>query len=226
MPMVPSIAAPASVCADAPLLLTTPVVPSGNNVQFHWYEGVAPAGLLLGSTATPEFTVAPGNTAGTRRFYLTAEANGCVSSPSTVTEVIVYERPVASVGFADTLVCAQTELRLLANPVSGATYTWSGPNFSSNQQFPLIGSLGIVNQGIYELVVSRGACASVPDSVQVLVKPRPAQPVLTTLPRRQRIRKTNWKGLSTNWKPRTLRAPEKQLPGRWDGLTKGRSCRS
>ena len=182
LPMLPSIAAPASACADAPLLLTTPVIPSGSNVQFHWYEGIAPGGLLLGSTATPEFTVSANNMAGTRRFYLTAEANGCVSGPSTVTEVIVYDRPVASVGFTDTLVCAQTELQLLANPVSGATYTWSGPNFSSNQQFPLIGPLGIVNQGIYELVVSRGACVSAPDSVQVLVKPRPAQPMLTTIP--------------------------------------------
>lgn len=179
LPITPVINTATSVCLEDNIFLSTALVPSGNNVRFHWYEGTPPSGVLLASTMVPEFTVPGPHSPGTRRFYLAIEANGCTSAPSASVNVTAVMRPVATVTYADTLECAGVTINLGAQSVVGATYSWTGPNFSSSQQFPAVGPLAAVNQGYYRLVVSRGACSSLPDSVLVGVKPRPARPQLT-----------------------------------------------
>lgn len=179
LPVTPVLNAAASVCSEDNIVLSTALVPTGSNVRFHWYEGTPPNGILLATTTVPEYIIPGPHALGTRRFYLTVEANGCTSAPATAVNVMTVTRPIAAVTYTDTLACAGATISLGAQTVAGATYNWTGPNLTSSQQFPSVGPLTAVNQGYYRLVVSRGSCHSLPDSVLVGVKPRPARPALT-----------------------------------------------
>lgn len=179
LPLTPTLETAESVCADEDILLTTPFVPAGTGVAFYWYEGIAPNGTLLGTTAVPMFSIPGLHTLGVHNYYMTVEANGCLSPASAMQSVMVFDRPMASVTFADTLVCATEVITLGAAPQSNATYSWTGPNnFSADEQFPDTEALTAADAGYYFLTVSRGLCASTRDSVLVTVKPRPNQPNL------------------------------------------------
>ena len=152
-------------------------MPAGMNVLFYWYEGVAPSGVLLGTSTEPMFTVNGPHVGSSRQFYLEVEANGCLSPASAMQEVTIFERPVAVVSFADTLVCAEDVITLGVSPQSGAAYSWTGPNsYSADVQFPDTEPLTAAQAGYYFVEISRGLCVSAPDSTLITVKPRPAQP--------------------------------------------------
>ncbi|MEZ4986338.1 MAG: HYR domain-containing protein [Saprospiraceae bacterium] len=57
LPLTPQLNVVGSACLDDAFTLSTPQVPAGTGVAFHWYEGVPPNGILLGTTTTPSFTV-------------------------------------------------------------------------------------------------------------------------------------------------------------------------
>ena len=179
LPLTPVLELASSICSSDDILLETPQVPSGSNVQFYWYEGIAPNGTLLGTTQEPMFTVSGPHAPGTRRFYMQVEANGCLSAASMGRTITIFQKPVAVVTYSDTLVCAGEVITLGVNPQSGVQYSWTGPNnFSANVQFPDTDPLTASLAGYYYVQLNRGLCVSDPDSVLVTVKPRPAQPSL------------------------------------------------
>jgi gliding motility-associated-like protein len=179
LPLTPTLQLATSICSSDAIQLTTPFVPSGAGVRFYWYRGVPPSGTLLGTSTTPMFSVVGPHTLGNQQFYLQVEANGCLSPPSELKTITVFQRPTAAVTFRDTLVCSGSVITLGANPQTGATYNWTGPNsFTANVQFPNTNTLNAANAGYYFLRVNRGLCVSAPDSTLITVKPRPAKPVL------------------------------------------------
>jgi gliding motility-associated-like protein len=181
LPLTPTLNVVGSACTNDVFRLETPFIPAGSNVRFYWYEGVAPNGALLGTTTVPMFSVAGPHTPGVHTYYMQVEANGCLSPSSMLRNITIYERPVASVAFADTLVCAGTMVTLGAAPQANATYRWTGPNgYVANIQFPNTNSLTTATAGYYYLTVNRELCVSAPDSTLVTVKPRPAQPTLAS----------------------------------------------
>lgn len=180
LPLTPSVVTSASACLSEPILLTSSVIPSGNNVRFRWYEGVSPNGNLLAVTTEPEYVIPGPHPVGQRRFYLEVEANGCVSAPSATVNVQTVQRPVAQTTYRDTLVCTGSSVTLGAVGVSGVSYQWSGPNgFTSNQQFPVLTNVQATAEGYYYLRLNRGGCISEPDSVLVSTKPLPARPQIS-----------------------------------------------
>ncbi|MEM1214384.1 MAG: gliding motility-associated C-terminal domain-containing protein [Bacteroidota bacterium] len=177
LPLTPTLQVVPSICQDEPLVLETPVIPAGSGVVFYWYEGIAPSGTLLGTSTSPMFTIPPTHTLGQHDYYLTVEANGCLSPPSEGQSTQVFERPVAAVTFPDTLVCADETIVLGVQPQAGAQYAWTGPNgFTANVQFPTTNALTAADAGFYYVTLNRGLCTSQRDSILVTVKPRPAQP--------------------------------------------------
>lgn len=181
LPLTPQLVVPSSVCADEDLTLSTPHIPAGTNVQFYWYEGIAPGGTLLGSSTEPMFTVSAPHTTGTHNYYMTVEANSCLSTPSSQETLTVYNKPVATVSFTDTLVCEGEQITLGAANQSGADYFWTGPNgYTANIQFPDTETLDPVDGGFYYVTLNRDACFSDPDSILITVKPRPDAPDIQT----------------------------------------------
>lgn len=183
LPLTPSVLTTTSVCSVDNIILNSSIFPSGSNVVFRWYKGLPPNGMLIGSTGQPTFVIPGPHQLGTTSYYLTVEANGCLSAPSNAVNITAVEKPVAAVSFTDTIPCAGTVVNL-GTPVVGAgiTYQWTGPNgFSSSQQFPQVpatGTLSSLNEGYYYVRTIRGGCFSDPDSTLVTVKPKPATPSL------------------------------------------------
>lgn len=80
--------------------------------------------------------------------------------------------PVAS---SNSPICETSTLHLTTSNVSGATYSWTGPNgFVSNQQNPVISNATIANAGTYNLTITSNGCTSSQVSTVVVVNTNPS----------------------------------------------------
>lgn len=177
LPLTPAIQTDLSVCTDEDILLSTSSVLS--NATYHWYSGLPPNGTLVASTQTPEFIIPAPHAEGIQRYYLTIEANGCISEISSPVTIQVSSRPIAIITQEDITVC-EGESISLGTFVTDVTYDWAGPDgFNSPSQFPtVIEAATLENAGVYTLVVTRNGCSSQPDFVVVNVLPKPQLPQL------------------------------------------------
>ena len=77
--------------------------------------------------------------------------------------------------------CAGATVSLSTPTVSGATYSWTGPNgFTSSQQKPTIPAATTAATGTYSVTVTVTSCTSAPGTTSVVVNSTPATPVITT----------------------------------------------
>jgi len=182
LPFTPTLLSTANVCINQDIILNSSVVPSGSAVTYRWYRGTPPNGALLGTTTVPSFTIPQPHAPGSNMYYLTIEADGCLSAPSAPTTVTANSMPIAAVNDTVLTVCEGESVTLgtlVGGP--GITYQWSGPNnYSSVNQFPaVINPITLAGAGVYRLVVLRNGCPSAPAFTVVNVKPRPGQPSVT-----------------------------------------------
>jgi hypothetical protein len=78
---------------------------------------------------------------------------------------------------SDFSACAGATINLTASNVTGATYSWSGPNaFTSNTQNPSINNATTSMAGNYIVKATVAGCSSLPDTVVVSVNAAPAAP--------------------------------------------------
>lgn len=177
LPTQPVLQIPALICEGATLTLQTQPF-AGSTVVYSWYRGTPGNAVLAGTTLVPVFQI-PNPPPGVYQYYVRVTADGCLSLPSEVKEVVVQARPVAQITPSSMSVCV-CEAIALQTPLQGPgiTYSWSGPGgFSSGQQSPLITSCAqSFNAGTYTLVVSANGCASLPATATVEVRPKPNKP--------------------------------------------------
>ncbi|HXH29034.1 MAG TPA: hypothetical protein VNL37_08315, partial [Candidatus Polarisedimenticolia bacterium] len=85
----------------------------------------------------------------------------------------VTSRPAPPAASNNGPICAGGTLQLSASTVSGAAYTWTGPNgFTSTEQNPILPGAGAAASGDYAVTVTTGGgCASDPAVTTVLVVP-------------------------------------------------------
>lgn len=164
-----------TICRGESILLNAEG--QGGNVTYFWYEGSFPNGLLLETTTAPSLLLHP--MPGQHLYYVVAERNGCLSSPSPSVMIMVIEPPVARVNDQFISVC-EGDAIVLGTDVGGSnfTYHWTGPaQYLSSKQFPdTIKNASLNNQGIYSLIISRGGCISDTASVLVTVFSKPIRP--------------------------------------------------
>ena len=95
-------------------------------------------------------------------------ANGC-NGISRIFTITVNPTPVA-VANSNSPVCEGSAIKLSTPTITGATYSWTGPNgFASTSQNPTITSVSIADAGIYSLTVSIIGCTSTPSIVTIEV---------------------------------------------------------
>ena len=120
---------------------------------------------------TISVTVDPNTACSTRTCTLTI-------SPGNATHVITQQGnspPPAPTAGNNGPVCVGSTLSLTASNISGATYSWTGPNgFTSTQQNPTVSS-GVINAmaGIYNVTATVNGCTSSAGSTTVTVNPLP-----------------------------------------------------
>ena len=124
------------------------------------------------SSTSQNPTLNNAQTAATGIYSVSATANGCTSSAGT-TAVTVYAIPSAPTVGSNSPVCTGSTLNLTASSVSGATYTWSGPNgFTSALQNPTPFTVTTTaDAGIYTVSVTQNGCTSSAGTTSVSVSP-------------------------------------------------------
>lgn len=111
-------------------------------------------------------------------FYLTITVNGCTSLAGS-TLITVHPIPATPNVPANFTVC-EGEAIVLNTTTQAASYNWTGPNgFQSNLQSPRVVSATLVDSGQYRLfIIDNNGCPSADTSVQVIVNPTPAAPII------------------------------------------------
>ncbi len=99
-------------------------------------------------------------------------------SEQSAVNVIVYARPEA-IAESNSPVCEGSALRLMAETISGATYSWAGPGgFTSTHQNPEIDDVAGISAGNYTVTVSIGNCSQ-QNTTAIVVNPVPDIPEIT-----------------------------------------------
>ena len=135
----------------------------------------------IGATSVASLTItgAPCNL-GTNNVTFTATDN---FNPSASTSVTIAVTVVAATTTAtsNSPICAGATLNLATTAVTGATYSWTGPNgFTSTLQNPTIANATTAASGTYTVTVTpSGGCAAATSSVSVTVNAKPTVPSIT-----------------------------------------------
>lgn len=104
---------------------------------------------------------------------------GCTGQAATTNATINPSPPKPSIT-SNSPVCSTNELNIHTNPVSGASYNWTGPNgFSSVSQSPKLSNVQPSSSGIYTLIVSKNGCSSKSTEAEILVKQTPSSPQIS-----------------------------------------------
>ncbi|NLU40271.1 MAG: hypothetical protein GXX78_15440, partial [Bacteroidales bacterium] len=91
--------------------------------------------------------------------------------------------PAAPTAGSNSPICAGSTLTLTASTISGATYSWTGPNgFTSSAQNPNITNATIAATGTYSVTATVSGCTSSAGTTSVTVVPQPTAPPITRNP--------------------------------------------
>ena len=134
-----------------------------------WGKRSAPGGAITdipdatGSTYTPLST-----DLGVGTWYVVCTSTQACGWSVTSNEVKVTVRaiPVATIG-SNSPICSGYNLNLTSS--GGATYSWTGPGFSSSLQNPSINGVTVANSGIYSVTVTAANECEVVMTVPVTV---------------------------------------------------------
>jgi len=149
------------ICAGNTLSLTASTI---SGATYFW---TGPNGFVSTDQNPIVSTNASSAMSGVYNVYSTV--NGCTSPIPGKTTAVVSPLPNTPSVSNNSPVCVGDTLSLTASLVSGATYSWTGPNgFTSTQQNTLISSSATTSMaGIYYVAVTANGCTSHPDSTTV-----------------------------------------------------------
>jgi hypothetical protein len=162
IPSAPTAGNNGPACVGSALSLTA------SNISGATYSWIGPNGY---SSSSHNPTVsASATTAMAGTYNVTATVNGCTGSAGSTT-VTINPIPSAPTAGNNGPVCFGSTLSLSASTISGATYSWSGPNgFSSTLQNPTVsGSATSQMSGTYHVHSILNGCSSVLASTTVIV---------------------------------------------------------
>ncbi|HET6245742.1 MAG TPA: PKD domain-containing protein, partial [Bacteroidia bacterium] len=102
------------------------------------------------------------------------DALGCVKTSSQTVSIVSTAAPALS---SNSPLCEGNTLNLTTPSITGATYSWTGPNgFASTSQNPVISNITSANAGTYSLILTVSGCVTNPGTVLVTINPLPASP--------------------------------------------------
>ena len=111
-------------------------------------------------------------TGGSYTLTCIASANGYNDTFKMSITVIAVATPVPT---SNSPVCSGSSLNLSTPAVSGATYSWSGPNgFTSTSRAPSISNASSSNSGTYSVSVTSGGCSTKTATTSVTITTIPS----------------------------------------------------
>jgi hypothetical protein len=163
-------AGPGSISAsyNGPLCEGQSLVLSAGAVNNALYSWSGPSGFQS-SEQNPVLATAGVQHSGV--YSVVAIVGDCSSSVASI-DVEIRPRPVGVRLSSNSPVCSGGVLNLMATPVAGAQYFWSGPGgFNSALNNPSLPNVTTLQSGVYSLVVQLGSCSSSVLTTSVTVTP-------------------------------------------------------
>ncbi|MDI1354280.1 MAG: gliding motility-associated C-terminal domain-containing protein [bacterium] len=124
--------------------------------------------------------IAGATTLATGMYSVTGTIAGC-TGPAGIFSVTILGNPSSPTLTSNSPLCTGQTLSLSANPVSGATYAWTGPNgFNSAAQSPTLSTVTLAAAGSYSVMISVAGCGSAVNIIAVSVNTIPASPTASS----------------------------------------------
>ncbi len=164
IPATPTASSNSPVCAGTSINLTTPTV---TGASYSWSGPNSFTSTVQNPTITNVTTAMAGI------YTVSVTVNGCTSLGGTTT-VTVNTGPPTPTASSNSPVCVASTINLSTPTVTGASYSWSGPNgFTSSQQNPVITNATSAMAGTYSVSITLGGCPSLGGTTVVEVNATP-----------------------------------------------------
>ena len=171
IPATPVVSTNSPVCEGTNLNLTASLIPGAS------YSWTGPNNFTS-SNQNPTITNAGWINAGT--YSVTVTANGCTSTPASVT-AIVNMLPSAPIVSTNSPLCTGSSIYLMAGTMIGATYSWTGPNgFTSSLQNPTITNASTNASGLYSVKATINGCTGPTGTASVIINQIPPSPFVSS----------------------------------------------
>lgn len=169
-PATPAPFSNSPVCINDTIKLSTASV---GGATYNW------SGPNSFSSALQNPNIANATTAEAGTYSLSITANGCTSATQTVAVAVNTPPPGTLTPTANSPLCTGQTLNLSIGSITGASWSWSGPNsFTSTTQNPSISNIQLGGAGVYTVNASVPGCAgSGTGTVSVVVNQTPAAPI-------------------------------------------------
>lgn len=118
-------------------------------------------------------TIPAGTPAGFGYRVRVAGSNPVRLSDNNGVNLTVKPVPAAPNANNNTPVCSGETINLTASTVPGATYSWTGPSFTSSVQNPSITNASTANVGVYSVTATVNGCTSPADTTTVKLSATP-----------------------------------------------------
>ena len=158
--------------------------------RYQWYYNttnsntITVATLLTNDTLSTYTPLSTSNEIGTRYYFCVGystdnscgQTNATQSLASSPVSVTVTATPATPTANSNGPVCAGDSLLVNSSSVSGATYSWSGPNLfsSSSQNQKVSANATLAMAGTYSVTVTVNGCASIAGTTSVVVNILPS----------------------------------------------------
>lgn len=166
---------PFPVCAGETVVLQVQNTSYSGNVRYVWHGPLGPDTTSVPSLAIPAITLNQGG-----GYSLEVTVNGCASNPSNTQVLEVNPIPFPPVITSNSPVCEGDTLRICGDFVPGGSYEWVGPQSTGGPDFCLTIPQATTDlSGTYRARVSvKGCLSAFSDEEEVLVRDRPAAPLI------------------------------------------------
>ncbi|MCS6904554.1 MAG: T9SS type A sorting domain-containing protein [Bacteroidia bacterium] len=174
LPTASQVRSNSPICSGEAILLTASSRES--RVAFYW---TGPNGFQSTQSAPRIFDA---TTTSSGQYTAVAILEGCTSEAANVSVVVNPKPPVPEIS-SNSPICVGQALRLTAPtiPIAGLHYQWSGPNnFNSTLQNPIIANTSTLHTGVYRLQVWTNSCTTLSPPLQVVVRPAPDKPKISS----------------------------------------------
>jgi hypothetical protein len=163
---------PASRCGTGTITLGA----TASAGTINWYSSET-GGTSLGTGTS--FTTQ--SISSTTTYYVDATNNGYTTSMRTAVIATVKATPSTPTAANNGTVCVGLPLQITASTITGATYSWTGPNgFTSTMQNPTVSSAATTAMsGTYSVTASVNGCTSSTNTTTVIINTIPATPSIT-----------------------------------------------
>lgn len=171
VPQAPAAGNNGPLCSGQSLSLTASAI---SGATYAWTGPNNFSSALQNPTRTNLTTLDAGS------YSVIATVNGCASVSANTSVAITNSTPTPVVSNNGPL-CPGQNLQLSASAISGATYSWTGPNgFTSSDQNPSISNITLADAGIYSVTALTTGCGtSTAGSTTVVINTLPSAPSIS-----------------------------------------------